>query len=62
MYEDIKNMSNHELGVIAKAFTECGKYNRCIDCPCSGVLCGRGDLVGAREFFIKEVARRLTYA
>lgn len=59
MYEDIKNMTNHELGVVAKAFTECGKYDKCIDCPCDGVLCSRGDLVDAREFFAKEVARRL---
>lgn len=55
MYEDIKNMSNYELGVIAKAFTECGD---CANCPCDGILCG-GKNWDDRAVFIREVAIRL---
>ena len=52
---NIKNMSNHELGIIAKAFAECGD---CANCPCQDVLCnGRG--WNERKVFILEVARRL---
>ena len=57
--EKIKNMSNYELGVIAKAFVECGTCERCIDCPCENVLCGISNFESAREFFAKEVAKRL---
>lgn len=57
--EEIRNMSNYELGVIAKAFTECEKYERCIDCPCEGVLCGCNNFEAKREFFMKEMAKRL---
>jgi hypothetical protein len=57
--ENIKNMTNHELGVIAKAFMECGTYERCIDCPCDGVLCSRDDFGDARMAFQQEVFNRL---
>ena len=53
--EDIKNMSNHELGVIAKAFVACGK---CSSCPCDGILCGNKGWED-RKVFILEVAERL---
>ena len=53
--EDIKNMSDHELGVIAKAFAEC---KDCAGCPCDGILCGNNGWNG-RQAFILEVAERL---
>ena len=57
--EGIKHMTNHELGVIANAFCNCEKYERCADCPCDGILCSRDDFGYVRDFFLKEVARRL---
>ena len=55
--EDIKNMDNHELGVIAKAFAECGNLI-CSDSPCDGILCSVGGWE-YRKAFILEVAERL---
>ena len=52
---DIRTMSNYELGVIAKAFTEC---EDCANCPCDGILCG-GKTWDDRVVFIREVAKRL---
>lgn len=57
--EEIKNMTNNELGEIVKAFTECGKHKDCVSCPCEGVLCGINQLVEARESFMREVSKRL---
>lgn len=52
---DIKDLSNYELGAIAKAFVECGD---CANCPCHDFLCdGRG--WNERSAFILEVAERL---
>ena len=53
--EAIEDMSNHELGVIAKAFAECGD---CANCPCDGILCGNKGWED-RKIFILEVAKRL---
>ena len=59
MTKAIKKMSNHELGVIAKAFDECASHVKCADCPCDGVICGCDDFGYKRELFIREVAKRL---
>ena len=57
--EKLKSMSNYELGEVTKAFTECGKYKDCSDCPCEGVLCGVYNIVDSRDYFMREVAKRL---
>ena len=53
--KDIKDMSNYELGTIAKAFAEC---EDCVNCPCDGMLCGNNGW-DERKTFILEVAKRL---
>ena len=62
MIEKLGSMSNYELGEVAKAFTECGKHKDCVGCPCEGVLCGVYDIVGSRDYFVREVAKRLMNA
>lgn len=57
--EELKSMSNYELGEVAKAFTECGKCKDCLGCPCEGVLCGVYNIVDSRDYFMREVAKRL---
>lgn len=59
MIEKIESMSNYELGEVAKAFTECGKCKDCASCPCKSVLCGIYNVVGSRDYFMREVAKRL---
>lgn len=59
MEKNIYSMTNYELGEVAKAFTECGRHIKCADCPCSGVMCGVENILGARDSFMREVARRL---
>ncbi len=57
--KNISTMNNYELGVIAKAFVECGRREKCADCPCEGVLCGIEHIAEARDSFMREVAKRL---
>lgn len=52
--EDIKDMSDYELGVIAKAFVEC---RGCSTCPCDGILCGNKGWADQKGFVL-EVAER----
>lgn len=58
MDKKIENMSNHELGEVAKAFANCASYNYCNGCPCDGVLCNHKDVAEARDYFICVVAER----
>lgn len=53
------NLTNYELCVIGKAFSECGNRKWCDGCPCDGTLCSVPDLVYAREAFQNEIINRL---
>lgn len=59
MENNIYNMTNYELGVIAKAFMECETHKWCNECPCDGIICGIANIVSARNNFNQEIAKRL---
>ena len=56
MENKFEYMSDYELGVIAKAFMDCGD---CKSCPCDCVLCSVSDIKKTREDFVNEFARRV---
>lgn len=58
MIENFENWGDYELGVIAKAFMDCGNHS-CEECSCNGVLCNVDDVVESREAFISEFANRI---
>ena len=57
--EKLNNMSDYELGEVAKAFAECSECKDGASCPCYGVLCGVYNIVNFRDYFMSEVAKRL---
>jgi hypothetical protein len=59
MVEKFEDWGDYELGMIAKAFMDCGNCKSCAECPCDGVLCCVGDIKKAREDFVSEFARRV---
>jgi hypothetical protein len=48
------DMSNHELGKLAKAYAEC---KDCATCPCDMVVCGFR--VEGIKAFLLEISKRL---
>ena len=57
--EKLNNMSDYELGEVAKVFAECSECKDCASCPCCGILCGVYNIVNFRDYFMSEVAKRL---
>ena len=48
------DMSNHELGKLAKAYIEC---ESCATCPCDMIVCGFGEIMVNN--FLLEISKRL---
>lgn len=59
MAKNIKNMSNYELVMIAKAFANCENQMECITCPCCTVICDITDSTDGKDAFICEIGIRM---